>query len=565
MEKVVKGLGVVKGIAVGKLKIIKTDFEEAKRAYVRGTPQVERQRYEAACEHVLSDLSSLLERFQNEGRDTQVEIINAHDSIVKDEFMRDKIIQNIEAENSAVDAIRLAAVEVSAMFEGIDDPYLKERATDIGYVGNMLTKAVLGIGDPKFDEDNLIVYSEEVEPSLIASFPSDKVKGIVMGNASLTSHAVIIAKARDFLTVVGVGDCCDGMRDGDECILDSYEGVLIVRPNEKTRAIYEEKLREERERQQLFETLIDLPAETLDHREVTIAANVGSVADMDNALAKGCKGVGLFRTEFVFMEAKSFPGEEEQFSIYKKVIEKCGGELCVIRTIDIGGDKPLSYFDFGKEDNPFLGWRAIRMCLANPDVFIIQLKAILRAAKFGRAGVMLPMVTSVSEVKTAKQYVETARRQLEEAGMEYGDIQIGIMVETPAAVLMAPALARECDFFSIGTNDLVQYIMAADRGNAKISYLYDYFNPAVLRAIKMVADAAHDAGIWVGMCGEMAGDIDATELLVAIGIDELSMNASSILEIKNKVRHIKVNGDLLSAALKMTDPTEVREYLSNKW
>ena len=363
---------------------------------------------------------------------------------------------------------------------------------------------------------------------------------------------------------MGIGDDLDKIAEGDDLIIDGERGDIIIRPADDVRAEYQEKLGKQQELKAYYAKLAPLPAVTTDGVRVTLAANIGTHMDVDTALSYGCEGVGLFRSEFVFMGRQDIPNEEDQFKAYKEAVEKCQGKLCVIRTMDIGGDKPLPYLNIPEEDNPFLGCRAVRISLNRRDLFLPQLKAILRAGVYGKAAIMIPMIINVEEFLKVREVFEEAKVELTHEGKAYSDnVQLGIMVETPAAAVMAPVFAKYVDFFSIGTNDLVQYTLAVDRGNHNISYLYSHFNPAVLQLVQRTIKAGIENGIWVGMCGEMASDPYAAVLLLAMGITELSMSAPSIPRVKEKIRSVSSTRakEILSEVMKMERPEEVREYL----
>ena len=404
-----------------------------------------------------------------------------------------------------------------------------------------------------------------------SGLPTDKIAGVILGVGSTTAHAVIIAKTRAIPTVVGVGDGIAQIADGDPVILDGETGEILIRPSDEERESYNEKIKKQEELKAHYAQLKDKPAITLDGKEVELVANIGSPADADAAVKNfGATGVGLFRSEFVFMGKTDVPKEEDQFKEYKAAVEFCasvthGEGLCVIRTMDIGGDKPLPYIQVGKEENPFLGYRAIRISLQRKDLFLPQLKAILRAGVYGKAAIMFPMVINVSEFLAAKQFVEDAKMELVHEGKEFADnVQVGIMVETPAAAVMAPVLAKYVDFFSIGTNDLVQYTLAVDRGNAQIAYLYNHFNPAVLRLIQRTIESANKEGKWAGMCGEMASDPNAAIILMAMGIKELSMSAPSIPRVKERIRNITFTKakEILDKVMEMEDGDKIKDYLA---
>ncbi|MCI6606895.1 MAG: phosphoenolpyruvate--protein phosphotransferase, partial [Mitsuokella jalaludinii] len=378
--------------------------------------------------------------------------------------------------------------------------------------------------------------------------------------------AVIIAKARAIPTIVGLNkeDRIDRIADGDHVIMDGERGEIVINPAPEDIASYDEKIKKQKELAAHYAALKDLPAVTTDGVKVDLMANIGTHMDVDNALNYGAEGVGLFRSEFVFMGRQDIPTEEDQFKAYKEAIEKCKGKLCVIRTMDIGGDKPLPYLNIPEEENPFLGYRAVRISLQRRDLFLPQLKAILRAGVYGKAAIMIPMIINVAEFKKVKEFIEEAKLELAHEGKAYSDdVQVGIMVETPAAAIMTPILAKYVDFFSIGTNDLVQYTLAVDRGNANISYLYNHFNPAVLRLVQRTITSARENGIWAGMCGEMASDPNAAVLLMAMGINELSMSAPSIPRVKEKIRSISSvkAKEILADVMTMEDGDDIRNYL----
>ncbi|PKM54357.1 MAG: phosphoenolpyruvate--protein phosphotransferase [Firmicutes bacterium HGW-Firmicutes-5] len=493
----------------------------------------------------------------------QVAIMEAHVLMMHDPMLQDTIDRYIEDGLSAPEATLRASDEVATILGSLDDPYIRERAADVKDVGKRIVRLLLGIPDAKLDGQNIILCGEDIEPSIIANLSSDQVVGIVMGSGSATSHSVIIAKSKGIVTIVGIGEAVSKLKNDDIAIVDGYEGKLFMQPDEETVKKYEEALKIEEEKRIYYLSLKDLPAVTVTGQEITLATNIGNPKDIDDALKYGGKGVGLFRTEFVFMGKKKMPTEEEQFEAYRYVVERSEGHLCVIRTMDIGGDKPLSYLDIGKEENPFLGWRAIRICLERTDIFLTQIKAILRASAYGKLAIMLPMIIGYEEVTAAKSLIEEAKSLLESQGQAYDkNIEVGIMIETPAAVIMSDELAQEMDFFSIGTNDLVQYTLAVDRGNQRISHLYDHFNPAVLRSIKTVIDGAHKYGKWVGVCGEMAGDPLATKLLVEMGVDELSMSGPSIPKIKEIIRKMDVEEKIVEEVLKQKEVKKIRQLLA---
>lgn len=559
---ILNGKNAVAGVAIGKIKRLESDFERYIRDYAGGSASEEQDKYHSACMQVTEEIKDMIGKLKKNYKTEQAAIMEAHLCMISDPMLKESITSKIGNGIPAPAAVLDAGNEIAALLAGVDDSYLRERAADIKDVGKRMTSILLDIKQPEFDDDSIILCGDEVEPSVIAGIPDEKAAGLILGQGSTTSHTVIIAKSRDIVTVVGLGSLIKQLSDGSEVIVDGDEGKIIIAPDMGQLAEYTERLKRQKEQSKHYLSLSKLPAVTKDGVTTVLAANIGNPQEIDAAVKYGCEGVGLFRTEFIYMGRSSFPSEDEQFEIYKRVIEKCGGKLCVIRTMDIGGDKPLPYLEIGEEDNPFLGWRAIRISLERTDIFKTQVKAVLRAAEYGNAAIMLPMVISLNEILDAKALIKQAMAELSNEGREFSSgVQIGIMVETPAAAVMAPVLAKECDFFSIGTNDLVQYTLAVDRGNPKVSSLYDHFNPAVLKLIEMTIKAAHENGIWAGMCGEMAGDPAATRLLVAMGIDELSMGAPSIPKVKEVIRSMTVDRALIQQALSLEDSGKVKAFL----
>ena len=557
-----QGKAAVLGMAVGKLLLLAIDGESNRRAYIQATAEDEASQYRRAHGACAQEIRELVARAKKDSRSEQAAIMQAHLGIMLDPTLEENILTKIEQGVSAPVAVRDATAEIAQLFAGLENAYLRERADDVRDVGSRIVNKLLGVKPTEFSDSGTILCATEISPSVVAGLPSEKVIGLVLGQGSLTSHAVILAKARGLPTLVGLGEQFQQIADGATAILDATNGQLIISPTSEQLASYGEKIKHEQLIQGQYMSLAQLPATTSDGKRIVVAANIGQPAEIEAAVASGGDGVGLFRTEFLFMGRDSLPSEQEQFEAYKFVIERCKGHLCVIRTIDIGGDKPLPYLAIPKEDNPFLGWRAIRISLKRTDIFRTQLRAILRAAAFGKTAIMLPMIVSVSEVVQTKALLAQARAELAAEGEPVPtDLPLGIMVETPAAAVMAPELAKECDFFSIGTNDLVQYTLAADRGNQKVSYLFDHFHPAVLRLIAMTIQAAHAGKIWVGVCGEMAGDPLATKLLIALGVDELSMSAPAIPIIKDIISSIKSDDALARSILSLDSVEKVREYL----
>ena len=564
MPEVLHGKGVIAGVAIGQIMIVGQALDEYLKDYSKGAAEEEKAKVEPAVALVTEAIEKSVADLNAQGMEEQAAIMEAHGMLVQDPMFIEAMLSKAEEMGNAPAAVLEAAKETAALFEMMDDDYMRERAADIRDIGKRVAKAILGIKDPELGDKKVILCGHEIEPSVIANIPTESIAGVILGQGSTTCHAVIIAKARAIPTVVGLGDSIDKIPDDAYTAIDGEAGEIIINPADDVLAGLEEKIRIQKEQEARYASLKDLPAVTKDGVSVHLAANIGLPEDAKAAAAYGNEGVGLFRSEFVFMGREDIPNEEDQFKYYKEAIEACNGKLCVIRTMDIGGDKPLAYLEIPHEDNPFLGFRAVRISLQRKDLFLPQLKAILRAGVYGKAAIMVPMVINAAEIKQIKAMVAEAMAELDSEGKEYSkDVQVGIMIETPAAAVMTPLLAKYVDFFSIGTNDLVQYTLAVDRVNHNVSYLYNHFNPAVLHLINTTIKAANDNGIWAGMCGEMASDPYAAVILTAMGIDELSMSAPSIPKVKEKIRSINISDakKYLAEILAMDDGDEIREYL----
>ncbi len=566
MAEKVRGKGVISGIAMGKIMLAGQNLDGYLVNYKPEDKDTEKQKAKDAITAVAENLRASIEQMKKDDMAEQAAILEAHRMMIQDPMMGQNIETKVEELGNAPRAVLKAAEEQAQMFEQMEDEYFSARAVDLRDVGKRVAKYILGVKEPEIGKEKVILCGHEIEPSVIAGMPTDKIAGVLLGAGSTTCHAVIIAKSRAIPTIVGLDkeNRIDRISDGDLVIIDGERGEVTINPDRTEVTEYEEKFKKQQELAAHYAALRDLPGETTDGVKVDLMANIGTHMDVENALNYGAEGVGLFRSEFVFMGREEIPTEEDQFKAYKQAVEKCNGKLCVIRTMDIGGDKPLPYLNIPQEDNPFLGYRAVRISLQRRDLFLPQLKAILRAGVYGKVGIMIPMVINISEIKKVKEFVEEAKVELAHEGKAYADnVQVGIMVETPAAAIMTPMLAKYVDFFSIGTNDLCQYTLAVDRGNANISYLYNHFNPAVLRLVKRTIESARENGIWAGMCGEMASDPNAAVLLMAMGISELSMSAPSIPRVKEKLRSISSikAKEILADVMKMEDGDEIKEYL----
>lgn len=535
MEKINVEKTASRGIAVAKIyKYGELDLKPAQYKVPESEKKEHLDKFLNARECVREELEKLA---------VTNEIFSAHMEMVMDFTLEDSVTGKINNDSENVEsAVSEAISEVAAVFEMMDDEYMKERAADIQDVGKRLMAQLKGVELPDIGSLNeeAIVLAKDLFPSDTVKINTDYVKGIITEEGGVTSHVSIIAKNLGIPTLVGVKGIFNKLNTGDIVCMDASEGVIVLSPEDSIIEEYKRKKQEFEDEKLRLEKLRDIPVITKDGRKINICINAGNADDIERALPVKMDGTGLFRSELLYMENTHFPTEEEQFEVYKRAAVLCPQEL-TIRTLDIGGDKELPYFNFEKEDNPFLGWRAIRISLDMKDMFKEQLRAILRASAFGNVRIMFPMIISLEELREAKAVVEECKNELREEGKEFcEDIETGIMMETPASVLLAEQLAKESSFFSIGTNDLTQYLLAVDRGNKKIADKYSYFHPAVLSAIKYIINAGHKENIKVGMCGEMAGDIKATEILLDYGLDEFSMSAGSVDYVREKI--LKIQG-----------------------
>ena len=496
-------------------------------------------------------------------------IFEGHIMLLEDEELEEDIITYMKANKCTADFAINAVVEENAqMLQELDDPYLRERAADFRDIGNRLLKNVLGIELVNLSDisEEVILIANDLTPSETAQINLDKVLGFITDIGGRTSHTSIMARSLEIPAIVGTNDITKCVKNGDMVILDAMNNKIIINPSKiqlaEAKSVRDDFLNEKAE----LAKLKDLPAITLDDHQVEIGSNVGSVKDTDGAKRNGAECVGLYRTEFLFMDRDQLPTEDEQFIAYKDVVEAMEGKSCIIRTMDIGGDKDLPYLNLPTELNPFLGWRAIRICFDRPEIMNPQLRALLRASAFGKIRIMFPMIISVEEIRKLKDILETLKAELTAENVTYDEnIEIGVMIETPAAAAIAHHLIKEVDFFSIGTNDLTQYTLAVDRGNELISDLYNPLTPSVLTIIKSVIDASHAAGKWTGMCGELAGDEHATLLLLGMGLDEFSMSAISIPTVKKIIRSTTFADakELADKALSMATAAEIEALVND--
>lgn len=530
-----KGIAASKGYAIGKVFLKKNEEVEITDAKIEDV-QKEKQLLSKSLESSREQLEKIKEKAVNEMGVEKAEVFEAHITLLDDPEFTGAMAQEIENSNiNALKAVENVTNTFVMIFESMEDAYMRERAADIKDVSKRIISNLAGKGNDEISitDNNTIVVAHDLTPSDTASLDRTKVIGFITDIGGRTSHAAIMARTLEIPAVLGLSDITSSVKNGDMVIVDGELGDVYINPSEDI--INEYKLKQEKylKEQEELKKLIEVKTVTKKGKRIEVCGNIGKPEDVDGVIANGGDGVGLFRTEFLYMDRQNAPTEEEQYESYKHVLEKMNGKQVVIRTLDIGGDKTIPYMPLPKEMNPFLGYRAIRLCLDKKEVFRVQLRALLRASVYGNLCVMFPMISGIEEFLNAKKVVEECKEELKSEGIKYSEeIKWGIMVEIPSAAVMADELAKYVDFFSIGTNDLIQYTLAADRMSEKVSYLYNPMHPAVLRLIKMTIDGAHKHGKWVGMCGEMAGDETAIPTLVEYGLDEFSMSATSILNAK---------------------------------
>ncbi|EDK7515421.1 phosphoenolpyruvate--protein phosphotransferase [Salmonella enterica subsp. enterica serovar Typhimurium] len=556
----ISGILASPGIAFGKALLLKED------EIVIDRKKISADKVDQEVERFLSGrakASAQLEAIKTKAGETFGEekeaIFEGHIMLLEDEELEQEIIALIKDKHMTADAAAHEVIEGQATaLEELDDEYLKERAADVRDIGKRLLRNILGLAiiDLSAIQEEVILVAADLTPSETAQLNLQKVLGFITDAGGRTSHTSIMARSLELPAIVGTGSVTAQVKNGDYLILDAVNNQVYVNPTndviEQLRAVQEQVATEKA----ALAKLKDLPAITLDGHQVEVCANIGTVRDVEGAERNGAEGVGLYRTEFLFMDRDALPTEEEQFAAYKAVAEACGSQAVIVRTMDIGGDKELPYMNFPKEENPFLGWRAVRIAMDRKEILRDQVRAILRASAFGKLRIMFPMIISVEEVRALRKEIEIYKQELRDEGKAFDEsIEIGVMVETPAAATIARHLAKEVDFFSIGTNDLTQYTLAVDRGNDMISHLYQPMSPSVLNLIKQVIDASHAEGKWTGMCGELAGDERATLLLLGMGLDEFSMSAISIPRIKKIIRNTNFEDAKVLAEQALAQPT----------
>ncbi|MTG01710.1 phosphoenolpyruvate-protein phosphotransferase PtsI [Klebsiella pneumoniae] len=556
----ISGILASPGIAFGKALLLKED------EIVIDRKKISADKVDQEVERFLSGrakASAQLEVIKTKAGETFGEekeaIFEGHIMLLEDEELEQEIIALIKDKHMTADAAANEVIDGQATaLEELDDEYLKERAADVRDISKRLLRNILGLAiiDLSAIQDEVILVAADLTPSETAQLNLKKVLGFITDAGGRTSHTSIMARSLELPAIVGTGSITAQVKNGDYLILDAVNNQVLINPsNEQIEALRSLQAQVAEEKAELAK-LKDLPAITLDGHQVEVCANIGTVRDVEGAERNGAEGVGLYRTEFLFMDRDALPTEEEQFAAYKAVAEACGSQAVIVRTMDIGGDKELPYMNFPKEENPFLGWRAVRIAMDRKEILRDQVRAILRASAFGKLRIMFPMIISVEEVRALKKEIEIYKQELRDEGKAFDEsIEIGVMVETPAAATIARHLAKEVDFFSIGTNDLTQYTLAVDRGNDMISHLYQPMSPSVLNLIKQVIDASHAEGKWTGMCGELAGDERATLLLLGMGLDEFSMSAISIPRIKKIIRNTNFEDAKVLAEQALAQPT----------
>ena len=529
---VFSGKGVYGAIAIGKLSIFKKNDTTIKRMHVEDT-EAEKARVEAAKTAACEQLQAIYEKALKEVGETNAQIFEIHMMMLEDEDYNESIAEY---------AVAVTADNFAEMFSSMEDAYMQARATDVKDISNRIIANLTGnISGAAASEESMIICADDLAPSETVSLDKDKVLAFVTAHGSSNSHTAILARNMNIPAVIGVGDAfLQAIQNGMEAIVDGFTGEIFVDPDEETKARLLEKQQKDLEQKRLLQELKGKKNITKDGTEIQIYANIGGVDHIGAVLMNDAGGIGLFRSEFLYLEnSEDFPTEEQQFLAYKRVLESMAGKKVIIRTLDIGADKQVDYFNLKKEDNPAMGYRAIRICLTRPDIFKTQLRALYRASVYGNLGIMFPMITSVSEVQKVLEICKTVREELQAEQIPYAEkMELGIMIETPAAAIISDQLAPLVDFFSVGTNDLTQYTLACDRQNPDIESFCDTHHEAILRLIAWSAKNAHEHGAWIGICGELAADTSLTERFLRMGIDELSVSPTFVLKVRDAVRKV---------------------------
>ena len=534
-----KGKGVYGAIALGRISVFTRREASVKRTHVEDI-EAEKARLEKAKEKATEQLRTIYEKALKEVGEANAQIFEIHQMMIEDEDYNESIESIIETQSvNAEYAVAVTADNFSEMFASMDDAYMQARSADVKDISNRIISCLSdGGGSDAVSDEKVIICADDLAPSETVQLDKDKVLAFVTAFGSSNSHTAILARNMNIPAVIGVGtELLNTVKSGVFAAVDGYTGEIFIDPDKETVARLEKKRKEDEEKKHLLQELKGKENVTLDGRKINIYANIGSVDNIGAVLANDAGGIGLFRSEFLYLESSDYPTEEQQFAAYKRVLESMAGKKVIIRTLDIGADKQVDYFGLEKEENPALGYRAIRICLTRPEIFRTQLRALYRASAYGNLGIMFPMITSVSEVEKILAMCGEVREQLIAEGVEVSDnVELGIMIETPAAAIISDRLAPMVDFFSVGTNDLTQYTLACDRQNANIEQFIDTHHEAILRLIEMSAENAHKHGAWIGICGELAADTSLTETFLRMGIDELSVSPTFVLKVRDAVR-----------------------------
>lgn len=539
-----QGKGVYGAIAIGNISLFQKPETAVKRIHIE-EPDSEKARSEQAKAASLTQLQEIYDKALKEVGEVNAAIFEIHQMMLDDDDYIESIYSIIESQSvNAEYAVAVTADNFVEMFSAMEDAYMQARAADVRDISNRIINNLMGAVSTEADaSEKVIICACDLVPSETISLDKDNVLAFVTAHGSSNSHTAILARNMNIPAVIGAGDdFLSDIHDGCKAIVDGFTGEIWVDPDEKTCEAYLEKRRADEEKKRLLQELKGKENITLDGRKINIFANIGSVSDIEKVLANDAGGIGLFRSEFLYLENSDFPTEDQQFTAYKKVLESMAGKKVIIRTLDIGADKQCDYFNLKKEENPALGYRAIRICLTRPEIFKTQLRALYRASVYGSLGIMFPMITSVSEVEQILAICDTVKAELRAEGIEYSEkIELGIMIETPAAAVISDMLAPLVDFFSVGTNDLTQYTIACDRQNPDIEPFVNTHHEAVLRLIEISAKNAHQHGAWIGICGELGADTELTERFLRMGIDELSVSPSFVLKVRNTVRNLDLS------------------------
>ena len=533
-----EGKSVFGGVAIGKIQFYKRNEITIKRTRVEDV-EAEVERFQNAKAKTLELLKGLYEKALEDVGEANAMIFEAHQLMLEDPDYVESIENIIRTQDvNAEYAIGATADNFAAIFEAMDDAYMQGRAADVRDVSERLLQALSSQNENVMMMDEpVIIAADDLVPSETVQLDKEKVLSFVTMHGSANSHTAILARTMNIPAVIGLGEALKEEYDGKIAIVDGVDGKVYIDPDEETMTSMQKKQKKDQEQKELLNQLKGKENVTKSGQKVNVYANIGNLADVGAVLKNDAGGIGLFRSEFLYLESDTYPTEEQQFAVYKKVAETMAGKKVIIRTLDIGADKQVDYFKLDKEDNPALGYRAIRICLTRPEIFKTQLRALYRASAYGQISIMFPMIISVAEVKKIKEIVEEVKAELRTEGAAFReDVELGIMIETPAAVMVSRELAKEVDFFSVGTNDLTQYTLAIDRQNQKLEDFYDSHHPAVLAMIRMAAESAHAEGKWIGICGELGADVTLTETFLKMGIDELSVAPGMVLKVRQKIR-----------------------------